>query len=211
MQDDDDQRGLVGWIIGAAVAGVIGLALALSLLAANGGLGGATATSADSGSGAASGASAGVGASGSSSAASTTGAAPAAGAASGASTSSAGAASAAATGTSGARDTVGLPYRTKLYFDSGVSALPVEGADALRPAIAAARKHPSAQVIISGYHDKTGSIEQNEELAKARAKSVLNALVAGGIGEGRVELRKPQLTEGGADDREARRVEVSVE
>jgi cytochrome c oxidase subunit II len=65
-------------------------------------------------------------------------------------------------------------------------------------------------VAISGFHDKTGSAEANAELAKNRAKSVREVLRASGLAEDRILMDKPQETTGGADDKEARRVEVSI-
>jgi outer membrane protein OmpA-like peptidoglycan-associated protein len=65
-------------------------------------------------------------------------------------------------------------------------------------------------VIISGFHDKTGNAEMNAELAKSRAIGVKQALIAAGVGEAQIELLKPQETTGGADDREARRVELTI-
>jgi cytochrome c oxidase subunit 2 len=50
--------------------------------------------------------------------------------------------------------------------------------------------------------------EANAELAKHRARNVLELLKTAGIPEDRVMLMKPEQTEGGPDDREARRVEV---
>ena len=99
----------------------------------------------------------------------------------------------------------------KIFFESASVGLP-DGADAtLVPVVEAARARTDAALVISGFHDKTGDPEQNAELAKQRAQAVLNLLVAAGIAAERIELRKPAETEGGADDREARRVEVSVQ
>ena len=103
------------------------------------------------------------------------------------------------------------PVVAKVYFATGAAALPPEAAAALQPVIDAARGRPDAKLAVSGFHDKTGNPEQNAELAKQRAIAVRDALVAAGVAEARLELRKPQEMEGGADDREARRVEVGVE
>ncbi len=99
----------------------------------------------------------------------------------------------------------------KIYFDSGKSDLPADGAKALEPAIAKAKAGAAAKVVISGYHDATGSLEQNQELAKKRAFAVRDAIKAAGVADDRFELKKPELTQGSGDDREARRVEVRVQ
>ena len=99
----------------------------------------------------------------------------------------------------------------KIYFDSGVTALPADAAAALQPVVDAAKANAAARIALSGYHDKTGNPEQNAELAKQRAFAVRDALVAAGIADTRVELRKPQETQGDGNDREARRVEATLE
>lgn len=99
----------------------------------------------------------------------------------------------------------------RVFFESGKTDLPADGAAALQPVIDAARARADAKLAVSGFHDKTGNLELNAELAKKRAFAVRDALIAAGISETRIELRKPQDMEGGNDAREARRVEVSVE
>lgn len=99
----------------------------------------------------------------------------------------------------------------RIFFDSGKVDLPADAVAALQPVIDAARARADAKLAVSGFHDKSGNLEQNAELAKQRAFAVRDALVAAGIAETRIELRKPQDMEGGNDAREARRVEVSVE
>jgi K(+)-stimulated pyrophosphate-energized sodium pump len=99
----------------------------------------------------------------------------------------------------------------KLYFDSGKSDLPADGAKALEPVVAKAKANAAGKVTISGYHDATGSLEQNQELAKQRAIKVRDALKAAGIAEDRVEMKKPEQTQGTGDEKEARRVEVRVQ
>ena len=98
----------------------------------------------------------------------------------------------------------------KLYFDSGKADLPADAAKSLEPVIAAAKAGASAKLAISGFHDATGSVEQNQELAKQRAMKVRDALKTAGVAEDRIEMKKPEQALGGGDDREARRVEVRV-
>ena len=74
--------------------------------------------------------------------------------------------------------------------------------------IAKAKASAGTKVQISGFHDSTGNLAQNQELAKQRAFSVRDALKAGGIAEDRIELKKPEVTQGGPENAEARRVEV---
>ena len=65
-------------------------------------------------------------------------------------------------------------------------------------------------LAISGYHDASGNLEQNQELAKQRAFKVRDALKAAGIPEDKIQLNKPEQTQGSGNDAEARRVEVKV-
>jgi outer membrane protein OmpA-like peptidoglycan-associated protein len=98
----------------------------------------------------------------------------------------------------------------KLYFESGKADLPADAAKALDPVVAAAKDKSAAKLAISGYHDATGSVEQNQEIAKQRAMKVRDSLKAAGVAEDRIEMKKPEQTVGGGDDKDARRVEVRV-
>jgi cytochrome c oxidase subunit 2 len=99
----------------------------------------------------------------------------------------------------------------KLYFATDAAALSDEAQAAVRAASEAAKAHPAAKIAVSGFHDKTGDADHNANLAKQRAQAVRDALAAAGVDVSRIDLRKPELTEGGGDDREARRVEVRIE
>jgi outer membrane protein OmpA-like peptidoglycan-associated protein len=103
------------------------------------------------------------------------------------------------------------PATAKIYFDIGYHGLPADGPSALEPIITWLSSHPDAKVVISGYHDPTGDLASNQLLAKKRAQSTYNALLAGGINAESIEMRKPESTEGDGDLSEARRVEVSIE
>jgi len=63
-------------------------------------------------------------------------------------------------------------------------------------------------VVISGYTDATGDAALNEELAKRRALAVRDALLALGLAETGIELKKPEAITGSGSLRESRRVEV---
>jgi cytochrome c oxidase subunit 2 len=140
-------------------------------------------------------------------------AAPSAGTA-GATTGTAASAAAPAAGasfTAPGTATAAAPLLARVLFNTGVSALPADAAKTLSPAIEAATRSAGIRLAVSGYHDKTGDPEKNAELAKERAIAVRDALVAAGVSLERVELRKPQLTEGGTDDTLARRVDITGE
>jgi outer membrane protein OmpA-like peptidoglycan-associated protein len=64
------------------------------------------------------------------------------------------------------------------------------------------------KAVVSGFHDATGDVAMNEELAKQRAIAVRDALKALGVAEEMIELKKPEQTQASGTNAEARRVEV---
>lgn len=103
------------------------------------------------------------------------------------------------------------PSPAKLYFETGKATLPANTDSTLALIMEWLNTHPESKAILSGYHDTRGDRAFNEELAKNRAKAVREALKSAGIVESRIEMRKPEVVEGGSDLQEARRVEVSIE
>ena len=103
------------------------------------------------------------------------------------------------------------PAPIKLYFDSGKTTLPADATISLAAIVDWLKTHPESKAILSGYHDPKGNQASNEALAKERAESVEDALEDAGIDEERIDKRKPESVDGGADLAEARRVEVSIE
>ncbi|SAL13914.1 cytochrome c oxidase subunit II [Caballeronia humi] len=101
----------------------------------------------------------------------------------------------------------GLP--ASIYFETGKSTLPADATAAVEAAAAYAKAHPDAKLALSGFTDATGSADKNAELAKNRAHAVRDALKAAGVAEDRIVLKKPETITGGADAKEARRVEIS--
>ncbi len=97
----------------------------------------------------------------------------------------------------------------KLYFVTGKADLPADAAAKLAP-LADKAKASGKKVKVSGYHDATGDLAANQELAKQRAIAVRDQLKAAGVAEDKVELAKPELTQGSGDDAEARRVEITL-
>jgi K(+)-stimulated pyrophosphate-energized sodium pump len=97
----------------------------------------------------------------------------------------------------------------KLYFVTGKTDLPADAAAKLAP-LADKAKVSGKKVKVSGYHDATGDLAANQELAKQRAIAVRDQLKAAGVGEDKVELAKPELTQGSGDNAEARRVEITL-
>ena len=96
-----------------------------------------------------------------------------------------------------------------INFDTGKTDLPADAAGKLAM-VSEQAKTSGKKVKVSGYHDATGNLEQNQELAKQRALKVRDQLKAAGVAEDRIDLAKPQVTQGSGDNAEARRVEVTL-
>lgn len=99
----------------------------------------------------------------------------------------------------------------RFYFATGKSAVADGAQEALAEAVAAAKAGKT--LVISGYHDSTGSPELNAELAKKRALAVRDILLEQGVAEAAIELKKPEAmpsTTHGSDP-EARRVDVVIQ
>ncbi len=94
----------------------------------------------------------------------------------------------------------------KFYFGSGKADL-AQGSDAALADVVKGLK-AGQKAVISGYHDSTGNLASNQELAKKRAISVRDALVHLGAPVDHVEMKKPENSSGTGPASEARRVEV---
>ena len=96
----------------------------------------------------------------------------------------------------------------KFYFASGQSDVAAGANEALADVVngvAAGKK-----AIVSVFHDATGDAALNAELSKQRAFAVRDALLALGVAEGSIELRKPEAMQADGSNAEARRVEVML-
>jgi outer membrane protein OmpA-like peptidoglycan-associated protein len=97
----------------------------------------------------------------------------------------------------------------KIHFEVGKAEIPAGGMALLDKIVVKAKA--GGRIVISGFHDATGNLEQNQELAKKRAFAVRDAIKsAAGIGDERFEMKKPEVTQGSGDNIDARRVEVRV-
>ena len=99
----------------------------------------------------------------------------------------------------------------RIYFELSSAALPAEANEVLNRIAEAARGAPGQHVLISGFHDASGNAANNAELAKQRALAVRHGLEANGVPPEVLILDKPAVTTGGADEREARRVELRLQ
>ncbi|HLS55606.1 MAG TPA: OmpA family protein [Zeimonas sp.] len=207
---DDEQQNehnaLLAWILGIAVTIAVAVSLIVGIMAAmNSGPAVSTRAALPVGAAPAAG-SAGL----------PVGAAPAAAPAAGSAAAPSAAAPATAAGATVAEVDVapalatgaGYPALVKFHFDTAKFDLPADAAAQLAAIVDWAKAEPSARIGVSGFHDRHGDAAANALLARNRAVATRDALLAAGVPAERIVLVKPQETTGGADDREARRVDV---
>jgi outer membrane protein OmpA-like peptidoglycan-associated protein len=104
---------------------------------------------------------------------------------------------------------IALPA-TVIYFAKNKFDMPLGADQKLVDVVGYLNANANAKAVLSGFHDPSGNLAQNEELALNRARSVRASLEAAGIAKDRVVMQKPVVTAGGGAPEEARRVEVSV-
>jgi membrane fusion protein (multidrug efflux system) len=124
----------------------------------------------------------------------------------------AGVASAPGTAASGASTAApgATPLPSMVYFDVGSARLDAEAGAALANVAAYLAARPEVVVEITGHTDKTGSHSKNVVLAKERAKAVRNGLFDQGVKDTQISMKPPANVTGGANDREARRVDINL-
>jgi OmpA-OmpF porin, OOP family len=77
----------------------------------------------------------------------------------------------------------------RLTFDTGKDTLQPSSQEQLNNVVAILKAYPNVRVKIGGYTDNTGNAAANLKLSDDRAKNVMNALVAGGIDQTRLEAK----------------------
>lgn len=95
----------------------------------------------------------------------------------------------------------------RVLFATGLTALDPKAREVIAGVAKIMRDDPSLKIALSGYADQRGNIDANMTLSRDRAFAVRDALKAAGVGEDRIELRKPEVSVGGLAD-EARRVDL---
>ncbi|WP_290874475.1 OmpA family protein [Aquabacterium sp.] len=98
----------------------------------------------------------------------------------------------------------------QVFFASGQTAVPPEGSEAIEAAVSVLGRHAEGSLVISGFHDASGSASTNAEVAKGRALAVREALLAAGVPPERIRFEKPQLTLDSGTPKQARRVDISL-
>lgn len=98
----------------------------------------------------------------------------------------------------------------QVAFESGQASLNAKAKELMIDIAGSVKNMDGATLVLSGFHDTTGSPELNAKLAKDRALAVRDALVALGMPAERIKLLKPQVVVGGADPALARRVDIGL-
>ncbi len=102
---------------------------------------------------------------------------------------------------------VGVPMR--VHFDTGSDTISAAGKLIVDGYAQALRANSQASIELSGYADPTGDKAKNLELAKQRAMTVRDELIAKGVAAERVTLVKPtEVITGQGSDADARRVDI---
>jgi photosynthetic reaction center cytochrome c subunit len=107
---------------------------------------------------------------------------------------------------------VSEPLFALMYFAVGSPVLEGPQEKAMGQLVQSMKARPRAVATISGFHSASGGVDLNAELAKQRAFTVRDSLVAAGIPTSRIVLDKPTQTQANVagEDASARRVEVRV-
>lgn len=98
---------------------------------------------------------------------------------------------------------------TPVYFEVGQATLSDSALVAVTD-VAATLQADGGNVVLSGYHDASGTAQVNAEVSKQRAIAVRDALIHQGVPAERIQLAKPVELLGGDRPDEARRVDITL-
>jgi K(+)-stimulated pyrophosphate-energized sodium pump len=102
---------------------------------------------------------------------------------------------------------VGVPMR--VHFETGANTLSAEGKRIVDGYAQALKANAGVKADLSGFADPTGDAAKNLELAKQRAMTVRDELIAAGAPAAQIELVKPsEVIVGQGGDADARRVDI---
>lgn len=87
-----------------------------------------------------------------------------------------------------------------IYFETGKSVLTPNSYESLDQVVRFLENNKSVRLEISGHTDNTGSLRINSRLSEARARAVVQYIVAGGISENRLEYKGYADTQPVADN-----------
>ena len=123
-------------------------------------------------------------------------------------------AAAAAPAAPAAKAAAPVPYTIMFGFNS--SQIDADANRVVKDVVAAYKKSTVGSVVVSGFADRAGDPAYNANLSQKRAKTVADALVAGGIPRAKIgtvyfgENRSKRATDDGVRSVENRRVEIEL-
>jgi OmpA-OmpF porin, OOP family len=97
----------------------------------------------------------------------------------------------------------------QVYFEPGQADIDATDRKTLAE-VASTVRASGTPVAVTGYTDRSGTEQQNLELAKNRADAVRAALISEGLPESRIEMKAPTVVTGAGGPNEARRVEIDA-
>jgi outer membrane protein OmpA-like peptidoglycan-associated protein len=97
-----------------------------------------------------------------------------------------------------------------VFFTEDSAALGDDARTVVADAAQLAKAHPNAPVAVLGFAGPSGSRAFNRALSDARARNVADALVAGGVASGRIQVRPRGEVPFEMMPTESRRVEIRV-
>lgn len=95
-----------------------------------------------------------------------------------------------------------------VYFERGRAVLDATGRARLLGVAATLKSRPALRAEVQGYVDASGDAALNKALARERAQTVRDALIAAGVPPGRIVLHVPSNLVGSESPALARRVDV---
>jgi outer membrane protein OmpA-like peptidoglycan-associated protein len=98
----------------------------------------------------------------------------------------------------------------RVYFEVADDLLPAAASQPLGQVADAARADTTKSVHIVAFHDATGNVAKNVELARRRAERVHHALEANGVSPQQLVVSDPVAGPESADPKELRRVELQL-
>ncbi|MBV1798176.1 OmpA family protein [Siccirubricoccus sp. G192] len=97
-----------------------------------------------------------------------------------------------------------------VFFTEDSAALGADARTVVADAAQLAKANPNAPVAVLGFAGPSGSQSFNQALSDARARNVADALVAGGVAPGRIQIRPRGPVPFEMMPTESRRVEIRV-
>ena len=98
----------------------------------------------------------------------------------------------------------------RVYFEVADDLLPAAASQPLNQVADAARADTTKSVHIVSFHDTTGNVSKNVELARRRAERVHHALEANGVSPQQLVISDPVPAPDSGDPKDLRRVELQL-